>query len=308
MLIRTLADLCAPVGLSQIDAGNLGRARVWLSMAAGLHPRKARVLYDAACRAAAIGEGDEVAHYCEGALRADPSFAEAHGLLRDTFLEGEDYFYVLREIHQLLRPRTYVEIGVARGASISLAAPETAALGVDPEPQIAGPLSPNTRIFSETSDAFFRRDVRAELGGRAVDLAFIDGMHHFDVALRDFVNLERLCGPHSVILIHDCFPHDRITAERERRTEFWSGDVWRLILLLKKYRPDLSIHTLATPPTGLGIVRRLDPSSDVLTRNMGRATAEFMALDYGCLARGRAAKLNLVSNDADSLRRVLMPT
>ena len=41
-------------------------------------------------------------------------------------------------------------------------------------------------LFPQTSDEFFaRNDVGAELGGLPVDLAFIDGMHHFEFALRD---------------------------------------------------------------------------------------------------------------------------
>ena len=111
-----------------------------------------------------------------------------------------------------------------------------------------------------------------ELGGKAVDLAFIDGMHLFEYALRDFSNLERLCTPHSTILVHDCYPLDRQTADRERTTLFWSGDIWRLILLLKKYRPDLEINVIAAPPTGLGVIRNLDPASRVIADNLADTT------------------------------------
>src|SRR6185436_7092029 len=161
--------------------------------------------------------------------------------------------------------RTYLEIGVETGYSIQFAAPGTRAIGVDPKPAIAVPLGPHVQIFAETSDAFFaHRDVRAALGGLPLDLAFIDGMHHFEFALRDFMNIERLCVAQSTVLIHDCFPRDRRTAQREPDPQFWAGDVWRLVVLLKKYRPDLQIHTVATPPTGLAIVRNLDPSSQVI--------------------------------------------
>ena len=90
-------------------------------------------------------------------------------------------------------------------------------------------------------------------------MAFIDGMHHFEYALRDFINIEPLCRTGSVVFIHDCYPIDARSAERDQVTAFWSGDIWRLLVLLKKYRPDLAIHTLGTPPTGLGLITRLDP-------------------------------------------------
>ena len=37
-------------------------------------------------------------------------------------------------------------------------------------------------------------DVPALLGGRPLDMAFIDGMHRFEYALRDFINIEPLMG------------------------------------------------------------------------------------------------------------------
>jgi len=256
--------------------------------------------------ASAAGERDRAARYCERALHLDPGLEAADSLLFEMFLHGEDYFQVLQRIHGHLRPRTYIEIGVEAGKSLRLVLPGTVALGIDPEPAVAFPLPPNVRVFAETSDDFFaRHDVRAELGGLPVDLALIDGMHHFEFALRDFMHLERLSTAQSTILVHDCFPHDRRTAQRERLWGFWSGDIWRLIVLLKKYRPDLSIHTIATPPTGLAVVRNLDPSSRFIADNLGRLCAEFMALDYSYLDKDRAAKLNLFPNDWEQIRPLL---
>jgi hypothetical protein len=161
-------------------------------------------------------------------------------------------------------------------------------------------------MFAQTSDAFFAgHDLSAELDGLPVDLAFIDGMHHFEHALRDFANLERYCARSSTILIHDCYPLDRETAERDRRPFFWSGDIWRLIVLLKKYRPDLTIHTIGTPPTGLGMVRSLDPGSRYLLDHYHQLCEEFLALDYSYLEGDEAAKLNLFPNDWEKVGALL---
>jgi len=153
-------------------------------------------------------------------------------------------------VHAQLKPRTYLEIGVASGKTIALADPQTRAVGVDPEPKIQRSLGRNVRIIKATSDEFFAyHDVTALFGQSRVELAFIDGMHHFEFVLRDFVAIERLADPRSTIMLHDCYPRDRRTSERVRSTVFWSGDCWRLILVLKKYRPDLEINTIATAPT-----------------------------------------------------------
>jgi hypothetical protein len=308
MLKRVWAELLFSCGSALLDAGHPRLALWHLARAARVEASDPGFLCVVALAASRAGDRNQAARLCELARELDPELGAAHELLAGLFMHGEDYFGVLERLHKHLRPSTYVEIGVATGVSLRLVQPGTAALGVDPQPVIAFPLPEGARVFSETSDEFFaRHDVRAELGGLPVDLALIDGMHHFEYALRDFINLERLCGPESTILIHDCFPYDRLTARRERVTGFWSGDVWRLVVLLKKYRPDLSIHTIATPPTGLGMVRRLDPSSRFLQENLQRLCEEFLALDYGFLGKDRAAELNLFPNDWGKIRALLSP-
>jgi len=79
-------------------------------------------------------------------------------------------------------------------------------------------------------------------------------------------------------------------------------------VLLKKYRRDLSIHTIAAPPTGLALVRNLDPGSRFIAENLERLCAEFLALDYAYLDEDRAGKLNLFPNDWEQIRALLDST
>ena len=235
----------------------------------------------------------------------DPVFL-AHKAAAEAALPGPYYTEVLASLHARLKPRTYLETGVASGKTIVLAAAGTRAIGVDPQPKIAVPLGPHIRIVPTTSDEFFARsDLAALFGGQPLDLAFIDGMHHFEYALRDFAGAERLAHAGATIVLHDCYPLDRLTAERDRRTVFWSGDCWRVVLALKKYRPDLLIATVATAPTGLVVVRRLDPGSRVLAERMDAIVAEFLAVDYGVLDADKAGMLNLVPNDAARVSELL---
>jgi hypothetical protein len=236
--------------------------------------------------------------------RAD--YSRAYTLMSRLALPGEDYFRVLARIHRYLRPRSYLEIGVSRGDSLANVLAETRVLGIDPAPNLARPPPANVRIYRETSDDFFaKHDPRAELGGAAVELAFIDGMHHFEYALRDFINVERACAPGSVILIHDCYPLDERTARREQITGFWSGDIWRLMLLLRTLRPDLTVRTIATPPTGLGIVLRPDPASRLLADRLEELVAEYLARDFGVLAGRQAEVLGLIENRWPVIRALL---
>ncbi len=102
------------------------------------------------------------------------------------------YYDVLKKIHGILKPKTYLEIGIRNGDSFQIASPQTLCIGIDPNPQINVPLNANAKIFKTTSDEFFHaHDIKQLLGGQHIDLAFIDGMHLFEYAFRDFVNLER---------------------------------------------------------------------------------------------------------------------
>jgi hypothetical protein len=252
-----------------------------------------------------LGRREQALALCHEAV-THTDYSRAYRLMSRLTLPGEDYFAVLGRIHQYLKPRTYLEIGVSRGRSLERVLPETAVIGIDPEPKLAKPLGNNQKLFTATSDDFFaQHDPRAEFGGRLVDMAFIDGMHRFEFALRDFINVERYCARSSVILMHDCYPLDARTAQREQQTGFWSGDIWRLLLLLRERRPDLVVRTIATPPTGLGIVLNPDPQSRVLGARVDELIREYLARDFSVLEGRQSEALGLVPNEWPAIRALL---
>ncbi len=299
-------DALALRGMARRATGRPQEAVADLRRAVDLAPENPFYLTELAKTWAGTGDTGLAIQCCERARLADPDFVMAFSLLAHLKLGGTFYLDLLARIVGHVQPRTYVEIGVFQGDSLRLVKPPAVAVGIDPEPQISAPLAKNLKVFAETSDSFFAsHDLRAELGGLPVDLAFVDGMHHFEFALRDFANLERCSTRASTILIHDCYPVDRESAERAPRFVNWSGDIWRLIVLLKKYRPDLSISTLGAPPTGLGVIRNLDPDSRVLVERHDQLCEEFLALDYSYLDEDMPGKLNLVSTDWENIRTLL---
>ena len=128
-------------------------------------------------------------------------------------------------------------------------------------------------FFQMPSDTFFASENVRELLGRPVDMAFLDGLHRFEFLLRDLIGTEAGCHPRSLILLHDCVPLNPRMALRQwlpggpSETEtapFWTGDVWKLLPIVKKHRPDLRLHVLDCPPTGLVAITRVDPASRIL--------------------------------------------
>ncbi len=252
----------------------------------------------AAERAWQAGDLAAVRAACETLVALEPNSPRAHEMLAFVDMPGPGYREVLAQIHEALRPKIYVEVGVSTGASLRLVGPQTRAIGIDPAPQLTEPLGANIVLLAMTSDeAFVSPQFQSALSGQAVDLAFIDGMHQCEFALRDFINLERLSHRQSTILMHDCYPLNRLTAQREQRTAFWSGDTWRLVPILKKYRPELLVRTVATAPTGLAIVRGLDPSSTLLRERYDEIVAEMLALDYRVLEGRKPEVLNRCANE-----------
>jgi hypothetical protein len=191
------------------------------------------------------------------------------------------YLEVLRRVHETLRPSVYVEIGVRFGRSLALAGPSTRALGIDPEPCIEVALPPTTRVVTSTSDDFFDATSVAGTAGAPADVSFIDGMHLFEFALRDFRGIERDSKPGSVILFHDCHPRDVGWGERGVR----SGDVWKVMLALREFRPDLTISTIEADPTGLGLVTGLDPSNRVLWDRYDEIMDRYLPMSYADVVR-----------------------
>jgi len=183
------------------------------------------------------------------------------------------YRDTLRAIHARRQPRVYLEIGVRHGFSLALAdAPIT--LGIDPLPELRTQLAGNARVLAQTSDAFFA-DAAAALLTQPIDLAFIDGMHLFEFALRDFMNVERFASPRGVVVLDDVFPNHPLQAARERQSGVWTGDVWKILPCLRKYRPELSLILLDASPTGLLVVTGLDPANTVLADRYTAIVREF---------------------------------
>lgn len=201
---------------------------------------------------------------------------------------GEHYAAVLAKLSRSAGVRRYLEIGVESGAVFSGIACGHG-VAVDPAFQIRNNVAAGkTRVslFQLTSDAFFAQlDLRRDVGGR-LDLAFLDGMHLFEFLLRDFLNTEAICRRDSIIVLHDCLPVAEPMIDRDpeqaglrsRGTPFeswWTGDVWKVVPILKRHRPDLDVMLVDAPPTGLVVVTGLDPSSRVLKSRYDAIVEEF---------------------------------
>jgi len=221
--------------------------------------------------------GRIAAAFASGARTAGklvPSFAAEEADDTAELIKGEQpYHRVLGALHAALEPRLYLEIGVANGRSLALAS--CPSIAVDPEPRPSALKAPHAAIYTETSDSFFEYSADDAIAGRTIDLAFIDGMHHFEFALRDFMNVEKLTEPTSVIVLDDIYPNNEVQAARTRRSNVWAGDVWKLYHCLRSHRPDLVLFPINASPTGLLVVGKPDRDNRILWERYNPLVREY---------------------------------
>jgi hypothetical protein len=160
---------------------------------------------------------------------------------------------LLRSLHRQVRPRTYLETGVADGQSMTLS--RVASIGIDPAFRITRELLADVQLARIASDEFFARaEPMAHLPIDTLDLAFVDGMHLAEYALRDYLAVERFTHPASVIVLDDMLPRNVAEAARRRHTKAWTGDVYKAAQALRDFRPDLLVFEVDTRPTGTVVV------------------------------------------------------
>jgi len=208
-------------------------------------------------------------------------------------LAGPHYYETFRILHAILRPKTYFEIGTLHGDTLALA--RCASISVDPgvdfsRPELIDEIinKPHLHLFKMTSDDFFASQDPERILGAKIDMAFLDGMHRCEFLLRDFINTERFCKPNSLIVLHDCIPVEAGMTARSPSAEpllmphrqgWWTGDVWRTALLLKRVRPDLSISALDAQSTGLVLITNLSPASRVLSEGYAQHVKAMLSWD-----------------------------
>jgi hypothetical protein len=202
---------------------------------------------------------------------------------------GLHYLRLLPALQKVRPVRSYLEIGVNKGKS--LCQMNCGSIGIDPHFVIDRDVrgnKPFLHLLEMTSDDYFRT-VRTDLiFPEGIDVAFLDGLHLFEALLDDFINVEPLMAPDGIVFMHDCLPVNAEMTERDRRPgqrkdieykSHWTGDVWKLVPILKRYRPDLRLQLLDCDPTGLVAVTGFDPASTVLRDQRDAIVPTYMPLE-----------------------------
>ena len=208
------------------------------------------------------------------ALRAKGKFFQAN--------DG-NYLHFLRALHRNVY-EGYFEIGTRTGDSLVLS--QSPSIAIDPFFQLnENPIGNKDfcLMFQETSDSFFENRL-PKLSGLKCQLAFIDGMHLFEYALKDFINLAKISSEKALFLFHDPIPWTFKMATRNNETlernEAWTGDIWKLVHILIDAGMKDNINLLGSAPSGLLAV--LNPDKKIiakLEKNYDKICAQWLDVE-----------------------------
>ena len=253
--------------------------------------------------AARQGQAQLAIHHARESLRLNPENPTMANILAQGVLRSVPYKEVLLGFHKALKPSHYLEIGVYRGEALQLAGPETKAVAVDPDPHSLFKCPANATLFKTTSDDFFAS--HAPGLNVAFDMIFVDGLHEAKQAFRDIINAERYATRDGAILVHDVVPLFKEAQMVQRKTLFWTGDVWKSILCLKEQCPDLSVEIIPAPPSGLALIKGLNPDRNFTQENMKASEASISAMSYDAMESSLMEKLNVPVSQIMQLEEVI---
>jgi hypothetical protein len=201
-----------------------------------------------------------------------------------------------------LGAKRYLEIGVSDGACFcSINVSEK--IGVDPvNPSAAVKIElnkPGVQYFAVESDKFFERDAPSILAD-GVDVVFIDGLHTYEQAYRDFTNSLKHLRSHGLILLHDCLPTSELEAIPAKSYQEaialnngcssngdWVGDVWKVVLRLRAQHTELKTCVLHSDH-GIGMIYKGQNNA-----RLDRSLRQIEAMTYSDLTSDVSGLLNL---------------
>ena len=161
----------------------------------------------------------------------------------------------INAISDILSAKTYLEIGVAQGDTFKGVKVQNKT-AVDPYfafdwQSLRGDMH---QFHQMTSDRFFCEHVFDQ----KFDIIFIDGMHTYEQAFRDFANSLLCAHDHTVWVLDDTVPSDPYSAwpndtqamvlrrEAGIQDSSWHGDVYKLVFMIADFFPMLSYATVMT--------------------------------------------------------------
>lgn len=190
---------------------------------------------------------------------------EGHGkkcdldILKKQYI-GEGASQRLNILSSLNDAQRYLEIGVNSGKTFfRIQIKEKSAVDPNFRFDIEEKEEIGSKFYPITSDHFFSKLKESEDGKITFDLIYIDGLHTFEQAMKDFKNSLAHSHDTTIWLLDDTVPSNMFTAlaSREKanmlkrkaglsKDRAWYGDVYKVVFAIHDFYPDFSYCTNGT--------------------------------------------------------------
>lgn len=185
-----------------------------------------------------------------------------------------------------IHARRYLEIGVFEGHTAENIQVRYR-IGVDPDPKFdTQKLPKDFSFFAVTSDMY----LTSLASDATFDLVFLDGLHTFEQTKADLFNALRHV-PSGAVLIDDTVPSNEMaglpdqdeSVARQRASglehDLWMGDVWKVVVYIARYLPQLDFRTIVGSGNVQTLVWRRQPG-EVITEPCGDEQVAVAGLTY----------------------------
>lgn len=166
--------------------------------------------------------------------------------------KNTDVTSLIVELVKLLKPHTYVELGVKHGYTFNQVSPLVEqAVGVDRAGFKEIIKTSNVKLYEMTTDEF------AKIWKSSIGFLFMDACHEKKQILKDFNALFPHVMPCTgIICIHDTFP-----IKKELAVDGYCGNAWEAAKEIRRvdyYNKFCEIVTIPGPWFGVSIIRKIE--------------------------------------------------
>lgn len=237
----------------------------WAMQIDSRHFRSGASLWPAGSQSSVLPEGASVEPV--GRPAASPHAALEH------FASGLPLADLLRRAFEALRPRCVLEVGPGLAGRIV----NCDLICANPMPEgfadMENPRRRMTLCFRGDAGSFAATGIVQAVHKTGIDCLFLNVPTRFECILDAFIGCEAMSGEASVLFIPHCFPLNAMRgglpaesdpASAGSTAPVWSGDTWKILEILKTYRPDLKILGFDCQPDGLLAIGGLNPDDRTL--------------------------------------------
>jgi tetratricopeptide (TPR) repeat protein len=198
-------------------------------------------------------------------LSATSSRSQNYGALAQAKFPDEDIGSILSYLHSHSKFQSYLEIvNWDQDIGNSLAKTNTTTISISH--QTLKISTSNRYFFKAHPNLFFNKVNLSDIIQSKLGMIYIASDNDLPQFLIALIYLSDYITPKTIICVKNTYPLDGITSSERKYTSFWTGNIWKLVPVLKEFFPSINIKTLKAFPAGVSIMNNFDATAGKILR------------------------------------------